>query len=148
LREQGKGLDPSFGLPTRREIHEGGIRQPDATNLGGGVQGSFALEPDKRVEIAGLTFPTLSPSTDAAHIHNAAITLPYGNLEPAVASLGPINEETTTAVDPPDVPETAATEQPLALTTGNPSAAVEIAADADGDLGLRACFSRHGYCWD
>jgi hypothetical protein len=97
---------------------------------------------------ASLTFSALSPSTDAAHIHNAAITLPYGNLEPAVASAGMINEETTTAVDPPDVAETAAAEQPLALTTGNPSASVEIGANANGDLGLCACFSRHGCCWD
>ena len=120
----------------------------DATNPSGGVQGNFAPEPDRRVEIVGPTFLALSPSTDAAHIHNAAIALPYGDLEPAAASPGMINEETTTAVDPPDLPETAAAEQPLALTAGNPSAAVEIGADADGDLGLRVCFGRHGYCWD
>lgn len=90
----------------------------------------------------------LSPSADAAHIHDAAIALPYGNLKLAAASPGVINEETTAAVDPPDVPETTATDQPLALTAGNPSAAVEIGADADGDLGLCACFGRHGNCWD
>lgn len=100
---------------------------------------------NKRVRIVGLTFLTLSPSADAAHVHNAAIALPYGNLKLAAASPGVINEEATTAVDPPDIPETTAADQPLALTAGNPSAAVEIGADADGDLGLCACFRRNGY---
>ncbi|MGM4910158.1 hypothetical protein [Rhizobium sp. 768_B6_N1_8] len=146
VREMGRYGNRARASTTRPSAHEEGDRRAwdspaDATGLGGVVEDSWRQNRTS----ACLTFRALPPSTDAAHIHNAAITLPYGNLEPAVASAGPINEETTTAVDPPDVPETAAAEQPLALTAGNPSATVEIGADADGDLGLRACFGRHGY---
>ncbi|WP_167371553.1 hypothetical protein [Rhizobium tibeticum] len=98
-----------------------------------------------RVEIANLIFFALSPSTDAAHIYNAAIALPYGNLEPATAPPGTINEETTTAVDPPDIPKSAVAEQPLPLTTANPSASIEIGTNADGNMGLCAGFGRQGY---
>jgi len=144
LRDHGKGLGPSFGH--HKEADRRVRNSPaDATNIGGGVQGNFAPEPDRRARIVGPTLPALSPSADAAHVHNAAIALPYGNLEPAVASPGVIDEEAATAVDPPDVPETTATDQPLALTAGNAPAAVEIGADADGDLGLCACFGWHGY---
>jgi len=98
-----------------------------------------------RVQIVGFSVLALSPSTDAAHIHNAAIALPYGNLEPAAAPPCTIDEETTAAVDPPDVPKAAVTEQPLSLTTANPSASVEIGTNTDGNMGLCACFRRHGY---
>ncbi|MBB5575338.1 MULTISPECIES: hypothetical protein [Rhizobium] len=111
----------------------------DATNHRGGVRASSAPKPGK------LTFLALSPSIDAVHIHNAAIALPYANLEPVTAPPGTINEDTTTAVDPPDVPKTAVAEQPLALAAANPSASIEIGADADGDVRLCACDGRHGY---
>ncbi|WP_189635562.1 hypothetical protein [Rhizobium grahamii] len=90
----------------------------------------------------------LSPSTDASHIDDAPIVLPHGNLEAATASPGSIDEETTAAVDPPDIPKTAVAEEPLALTAGNSPASIEIGANIDGDVGLCDCFGRHGYCWD